>query len=643
MQRTGHSRDVGRYEEDPKDTSSYSRENENLYRDVLAFNDVAPGSSVDLSSVVDLRNQIQGLLTLSERSMPNRSNYDETNENLNSSASGARHQPLNGDSSMLSYVGGSTSGYFGLRDALPLSSQYIVPLVGGGVGGGSGSGGHHHRPDVASLLAENHALTDTLEQQRFKRKHCEKQIQMLQGKVLGLQQDLTVAVSTDRKKDIMLEQFDRALAKIVEGWRQKDADRQSEMRHVCDENSTLREAVELQRQLAVRFEKQLQQTVQALQAEQQRAERMCGNKDAEVVALSADRAVLQASLEREREQWRHIVDTERNGAAEERERAHKEVTELRSKEDEERRSWQSREAGYLCKMEEMAANQRQTLDVERKKRDEQEAVHAELQVALRASQNTVELLEMEVNTVNREKDSLKVEMGLSEARLESSRRMMEADLAADAQRQLSIMTEEAERHLVESEQRIHEAHRRQIHELTLRHRDEVSELDAEHQTAVAWLEEKHRQHEGETEERLMELERTVAQLKEENRTVNLHKAEITNQLQMMMQAHCAEAMRLLQLNRTTSASSGGTVAGGGPMGDVCFGGGVDHDSSGSSSMSSVRPGPGQQGLNQYALGGALHGGESEQLRKSRGHLDDAQSLGNTNDSHRTSRVDINNR
>lgn len=44
--------------------------------------------------------------------------------------------------------------------------------------------------------------------------HCERHIQSLQTRVLELQQQLAVAVTADRKKDVMIEQLDK-----VPGWR----------------------------------------------------------------------------------------------------------------------------------------------------------------------------------------------------------------------------------------------------------------------------------------------------------------------------------------------------------------------------------------------------------------------------------------
>jgi hypothetical protein len=52
-----------------------------------------------------------------------------------------------------------------LHDVWPLSSKVLMHSV-----IPTGSSGVHSKPDPAALLAENHALRDAMEQQRFKLK-----------------------------------------------------------------------------------------------------------------------------------------------------------------------------------------------------------------------------------------------------------------------------------------------------------------------------------------------------------------------------------------------------------------------------------------------------------------------------------------
>lgn len=84
--------------------------------------------------------------------------------------------------------------------------------------------------------------------------------------ILELQQQLAVSVSTDRKKDMMIEQLDKVrlfessahghphsfchhvnsypifiqtLAKLVEGWQRKDAEKEERLRMLAAENAQL--------------------------------------------------------------------------------------------------------------------------------------------------------------------------------------------------------------------------------------------------------------------------------------------------------------------------------------------------------------------------------------------------------------------
>jgi centrobin len=62
---------------------------------------------------------------------------------------------------------------------------------------------------------ENQVLVDNLECEKFRRQHCEKQIWNLQSRLLETQEQLAVAVSTEKKKDIMIEQLDKVRNMLI--------------------------------------------------------------------------------------------------------------------------------------------------------------------------------------------------------------------------------------------------------------------------------------------------------------------------------------------------------------------------------------------------------------------------------------------
>ncbi|XP_008574896.1 PREDICTED: centrobin isoform X6 [Galeopterus variegatus] len=110
------------------------------------------------------------------------------------------------------------------------------------------------RPGLPLNPPEFQGLKDALDSEHTRRKHCEHHIQSLQTRVLELQQQLAVAVAADRKKDIMIEQLDKTLARVVEGWNRHEAERTEVLRGLQEE----RQVAELTRskQQEARYESQ---------------------------------------------------------------------------------------------------------------------------------------------------------------------------------------------------------------------------------------------------------------------------------------------------------------------------------------------------------------------------------------------------
>jgi hypothetical protein len=61
-----------------------------------------------------------------------------------------------------------------------------------------------------------------IESEILKRQHCEKQIQILNKKLLDVEEQLAVLNATDRKKEILIDKLKKTLNKIVENWKKKE-------------------------------------------------------------------------------------------------------------------------------------------------------------------------------------------------------------------------------------------------------------------------------------------------------------------------------------------------------------------------------------------------------------------------------------
>lgn len=63
-----------------------------------------------------------------------------------------------------------------------------------------------------------------IEKEILKREHCEKQIQILNKKLLDVEEQLAVLNATDKKKEILIDKLKKTLNKVVENWKKKEED-----------------------------------------------------------------------------------------------------------------------------------------------------------------------------------------------------------------------------------------------------------------------------------------------------------------------------------------------------------------------------------------------------------------------------------
>ncbi|KAK6478093.1 centrobin-like [Huso huso] len=160
-----------------------------------------------------------------------------------------------------------------LLNARPLQEELSPPLSVSGLEGlfPRYSRLHADRTGLPSSSSSGQILRDSVEKERTRRRHCEKQIQNLHNKTLELQQQLALAVSADRKKDIMIEQLDKTLAKVVEGWKKHEAEKNDAVKRLQEEKEAAERAQAEQQKVLVQFEESLAQAVEAMALEQKQA------------------------------------------------------------------------------------------------------------------------------------------------------------------------------------------------------------------------------------------------------------------------------------------------------------------------------------------------------------------------------------
>uniref|UniRef100_A0A8D2LYQ7 Centrobin, centriole duplication and spindle assembly protein n=1 Tax=Varanus komodoensis TaxID=61221 RepID=A0A8D2LYQ7_VARKO len=266
----------------------------------------------------------------------------------------------------------------------------------------------HEQPSYTSP----YLLKESLDKERARRKHCERQIQSLQHRILELQQQLAVATSADKKKDCMIEQLDKTLAKVVEGWNRHEAERTAALHRLQAEKEAAEQALGKQKET----EGRLEQALSALGQEQQAAHLHCKGKE----ALEEEKASLSCSLEAERRRVRSLeaeLDLE-----------HRQQETLRAALEEQQRGWAQRERQLEQQRQALEEEGRAQLGREKEASQREAQKAADAQRALASLQAEMQGLQAELEAVRRERDSLKVEMSLVKARHEAQKVNLESEL-----------------------------------------------------------------------------------------------------------------------------------------------------------------------------------------------------------------------
>ncbi|KAK2507501.1 hypothetical protein MC885_008700 [Smutsia gigantea] len=417
----------------------------------------------------------------------------------------------------------------------------------------------HNPPDFQGLR-------DALDSEHTRRKHCERHIQNLQTRVLELQQQLAVAVTADRKKDIMIEQLDKTLARVVEGWNQHEAERAEVLRGLQEE----RQAAELTRskqqevgnldQTVIHLEQSLSEAMEALNHEQESARLQQRERE----MLEEERHALALTLELEQQRCRALQE-ERDEARAGQLSEHRQLETLQGALEKEQQTWAQQE--HQLQERYQALHEEGQAQLEREKgntqREAQAAREAQQQLAL--AQSEVRRLEGELDTARRERDALQLEMSLVQARFESQRIQLESELAVQLEQRVTERLVQAQESSLRQAASLREQHRKQLQDLNGQHQQELSTQLAQFKVEMEEREERQQQVAQDYELRLAREQARTRELQSGNQQLEAQRAELVEQLQAMLQAHWEEASHLLSANTlpanppvpTTSPSSPG--------------------------------------------------------------------------------------
>ncbi|XP_077988135.1 uncharacterized protein LOC144442630 [Glandiceps talaboti] len=391
--------------------------------------------------------------------------------------------------------------------------------------------------------------------------HCEKQIQQLQSKLLETQQQLAVAVSTDRKKDVMIEQLDKTLAKVVEGWKKHESEKNTFMERLKEEKEKAERSSEKQREILGKFETELAEAVERLSKEQLRASKAESDRKSQMEMQSKERNETLKILENERIRVEKL-ESERNDAVKKNEKLEKEVDKLEKTLDEERDHWHKVECELQEKLERVAEEHFSAMEQQKKNVERESRAAEDSQKVLASVQTELEKVRMEFDTVKRDKENLKMEISLLEARHEATKAKMESEHQSEMERQIADKLADVHEKMAASESEIRESHRKQIHEINERHQEELEQQRIDTQLELAKKDTKLKVTTQEYEERLDDARREIAEFQRLKQKMEAHRSELVSKLQTLMQSHCNEALKILCTTNSSPAPSRKSTFGG---------------------------------------------------------------------------------
>ncbi|XP_033759340.1 uncharacterized protein LOC117341596 isoform X2 [Pecten maximus] len=395
-----------------------------------------------------------------------------------------------------------------------------------------------------SLQQENQRLKDMLEKERYRRKHCEQHIQKLNVKLLETQQQVAVAVSTDKRKDIMIEQLDKQLAKVVEGWKKRDEDKEQFIKQMEREKAQLEENLSKQQNITANFEQDMSRAVNEIRQEKEEAILTIQKLRTEADDHERNRIHLEDVIKSERERT-ELMEQEWQKVRENRELNEMKVQQLQDRLHKEQDEWFRREQELLQRVEEVTEKNIKVVQQERTKNTELESQVKELEEKRQKSLTDIKRLEMDMDVVTREKESMKVEMGIMEDKYETSQRTLEAELHSQMQKEIASQIADVHKRIEEEEETMRENHRHQVMELGQRHKREMEKQLARYHEDLKNREDESRKICQEYEQKLHDSRTEITSLQSSKQKLESQRSEILTKLQYMMQSQWNEAVSLL--------------------------------------------------------------------------------------------------
>ncbi|XP_056127848.1 centrobin [Rhinichthys klamathensis goyatoka] len=374
----------------------------------------------------------------------------------------------------------------------------------------------------SSGAAELQVLRESLQRERERRKVCEQQVASLHSKVLQFQQQLTLAVAADRKKDIMIEQLDKTLVKVVEGWKRHDQELNEEMKSLQEEKEAAQRTHNRHTQALSRVEKNLSQVEETLNKEQKHNQEL-QKTNKQLEQQVCDLRVCVEDLQQEEQKLRREGDRDREQLHTLQTQSHNTHTQLQQ---------------HIQELQQQLQELQQQLHTQRERVKQEVAGREE-------AENRKQRLQEELDTSRSERDAQMVERAMEQTRFEAQKSQMEAEFRLSLEQQLTERLTALQEENATHNTQLRQQHRKQLLDLSARHERELAVQLDHFTTQLQERDDKLQQLTHTHQHKLSEMQEELLSMAVSKRKLETQREELVSRLQGMMRSHWAEALRLL--------------------------------------------------------------------------------------------------
>lgn len=451
-----------------------------------------------------------------------------------------------------------------LRSALPESSPELQMDENGILISSANSNmflkvSHHTSVLDPSIVAENTILKENIEKERFRRKHCEEHIRDLQDKLLECQEQLAVAMSTEKKKEVMINQLDKTLAGVVDGWKRQESVKLNLIAKLNQERNDLQTAQWTHEQVLQTFEQDLSKAVQAFGKEQEKIR----NMELEHKAFSDHAEQEKLSLKKQIEELQNanLTMEEEKGEILQAKQSlimGKEFI-LQEKNDllkilEKNTAELKLENKHL--EDKMAQGERdykdRIVDLKSCLEKVQKEIE-ELQSALSVKEQENHHLMIELHTVQNEKKTQAMELTLLQSKFDALKTTQDSETRWYLEKEFNMQILEIQKQIACTENDLRQAQKKKINELVEQHRKNLEEQKQRFQSDIKRKDELLVQKQVKYDNMLNQAENRISELTTAERLWHSQRGELMNRIKSLMEQQWKETISLLN-NKDISAS-----------------------------------------------------------------------------------------